>query len=83
MPEVRGSKRYIENIVEKRSNSSGAISPLFYNTFYLLLDFHVYARTIFLLRDKRLFEISELFISSESRTCRHADARPDVGPCLA
>ena len=38
--EVR--ERYIENIVEKRRNCSlGAISPLFYNIFHLLLDFHV------------------------------------------
>ena len=35
-------KRYIENIVEKRRNCSlGAISPLFYNIFHLLLGFHV------------------------------------------
>ena len=34
--------RDIENIVEKRRNCSlGAISPLFHNIFYLLLDFHV------------------------------------------
>ena len=33
---------YIENNVEKRRNCSwGAISPLFHNIFYLLLDFHV------------------------------------------
>ena len=33
---------YIENIVEKRRNCSlRAISPLFHNIFYLLLDFHV------------------------------------------
>ena len=33
---------YIENIVEKRRNCSiGAISPLFHNIFYMLLDFHV------------------------------------------
>ena len=35
-------KRYTENIVEKRRNCSlGAISPLFYNIFHLLLGFHV------------------------------------------
>ena len=34
--------RYIVNIVEKRRNCSlGAISPLFHNIFYMLLDFHV------------------------------------------
>ena len=34
--------RYIEKIVEKRRNCSlGAISPLFHNIFYMLLDFHV------------------------------------------
>ena len=32
--------RYIENIVEKRRNCSlGAISPIFHNIFYLLLEF--------------------------------------------
>ena len=41
----------------------GAISPLFHNIFYLLLDFHVYAGTRFSLRDKRLFEISEVEIA--------------------
>ena len=36
------TKKYIENIVEKRRNCSlGAISPLFHNIFYMLLDFHV------------------------------------------
>ena len=35
-------KDNIENIVEKRRNCSlGAISPLFHNIFYMLLDFHV------------------------------------------
>ena len=47
-------RAYIENIVEKRRNGSlGAISPLFNNIYYLLLDFHVKAGTRFSLRDKR------------------------------
>ena len=50
--------------MEKRRNCSfGAISPLFRNIFYLLLDFHVYAGTRFSLRDKRLFEISDFEIA--------------------
>ena len=54
----------LKNIVEKRRNCSlGAISPLFHNIFYMLLDFHVKAGTRFSLRDKRLFEISEVEIT--------------------
>ena len=54
----------LKNIVEKRRNCSlGAISPLFHNIFYILLDFHVKAGTRFSLRDKRLFEISEVEIT--------------------
>ena len=50
--------------MEKRRNCSlGAISPLFYNIFHLLLGFHVQAGTRFSLRDKRLFEISEVEIT--------------------
>ena len=50
--------------MEKRRNcSSGAISPLFHNIFYLLLDFHVKAGTRYLLLDKWLFEISEVEIA--------------------
>ena len=50
--------------MEKRRNCSlGAISPLFHNIFYMLLDFHVQAGTSFSLRDKRLFEISEVEIT--------------------
>ena len=50
--------------MEKRRNCSlGAISPLFHNIFYLLLDFHVKAGTRFSLRNKRLFEISEFEIT--------------------
>ena len=41
----------------------GAISPLLHNVFYLLLDFLVKAGTRFSLRDKRLFEISEVEIT--------------------
>ena len=41
----------------------GAISPLFHNIFYMLLDFHVKAGTRFSLRDKRLFEINEVEIT--------------------
>ena len=40
-----------------------AISPLFHNIFYLLLDFHIYAGTIFSLRDKWLFEINQVEIT--------------------
>ena len=54
----------LKNIVEKRRNCSlGAISPLFHNIFCMLLDFHVKAGTRFSLRDKRLFEISEVEIT--------------------
>ena len=54
----------LKNIVEKRRNCSlGAISPLFHNIFYTLLDFHVKAGTRYSLRDKRLFEISEVEIT--------------------
>ena len=50
--------------MEKRRNCSlGGISPFFHNIFYLLLDFHVKAGTRFSLRDKRLFEISEVEIT--------------------
>ena len=50
--------------MEKRRNCSlGAISPLFHNIFYMLLDFNVYAGNRFSLRDKRLFEISEVGIA--------------------
>ena len=46
---------YIENIVEK-----GIISTIFCN---LILDFCVKTRTRFSLRDKRLFEITEVEIT--------------------
>ena len=60
--------RDIENIVEKRRNCSlGAISPLFHNSFYLLLDFHVLAGTRFSLRDKQLFEITR--VNCMSKCC--------------
>ena len=50
--------------MEKRRNCSlGAISPLFHNIFYMLLDFHVQAGTRFSLPDKRLLEISEFEIA--------------------
>ena len=50
--------------MEKRRNCSlGAISPLFHNILYLLLDFHVKTGTRFSLRDKQLFEISEVEIT--------------------
>ena len=42
---------YVENIVEKGRN------------YYLMLDFCVKARIIFSLRDKRLFEITEVEIT--------------------
>ena len=47
--------------MKKRRNCSlGAISPLFHNIFYLLLDFHVQAGTRFSLRVKPLFEITRV-----------------------
>ena len=55
---------YTENTVEKGRNCSlGAISPLIH-IFYNLLDLNVKRRTRFSLRDKRLFEISEVEITS-------------------
>ena len=57
---------YIENIMEKGRNCSpGAISPLFFSTIFynLILDFCVITRTRFFLRDKRLFEITEVEIT--------------------
>ena len=47
----------------RRNCSLGAISPLFHNISHLLLDFHVSTGTRFSLRDKRLFEISEVEIT--------------------
>ena len=38
----------------------GAISPLFHNIFYLLLEFHVKTETRFSRQDKQLFVISEV-----------------------
>ena len=48
--------RYVENIVEKNEEQFLLFSTIFY---YLLLDFYVKTGTRFLLRGKRLFEISE------------------------
>ena len=48
---------------KRRNCSLGAISPVFHNILYLLLDLLFYAGTRFLLRDKRLFEISEVEIT--------------------
>ena len=54
----------IENIVEKRKNCSlGAISPLLHNILLPAVIFPCYIGTRFLLRDKRLFEISEVEIT--------------------
>ena len=55
--------RDIVKILWKRGEIAPAISPLFHNIFYMLLDFHVKAGTRFSLRDKRLFEISEVEIT--------------------
>ena len=50
--------------MEKGSNcSSGAISPLTHNNCYLMLDVYVKTRIRFSLRDKRLFEITEVEIT--------------------
>ena len=46
-----------------RNCSPGAISPLFHNIYNLILDFCVITRTRFSLRDKRLFEITEVEIT--------------------
>ena len=55
---------YVENIVEKGRNcSSEAISPLIHNFSYLMLDFCVKTRRSFSLRNKRLFEITEVEIT--------------------
>ena len=51
----------IENIVEKRRNCFlGAISPLLHNILLPVVTFPCYTGTRFLLRDKLLFEISEV-----------------------
>ena len=50
-----------ENIVEKGIKCSlEAMSPLFHNMFYLLLDFFAKTKNRYLLWDKRLFKISEV-----------------------
>ena len=55
--------------MEKRRNYSlGAISPLFHNIFLPVVRFSCLAGTRFSLRNKRLFEISEVEITSVS--CR-------------
>ena len=41
----------------------GEIAPLFHNTFYLLLKFHVYAGTRYSLRDKWFFAMSGVEIA--------------------
>ena len=54
----------LKNIVEKRRNCSlGAISPLFYNIFLPVVSFLCLGRDQISLRDKRLFEISEVEIT--------------------
>ena len=58
IPEVRDTS--IGNIVEKR----GAISPLFHNILLSVVKIHIKTGTRFLLRDKRLFEISEVEITT-------------------
>ena len=55
--------------MEKRRNCTlGAISPLFHNIIYMLLDFLVSAGTRLSLRDKRLFQISEFEIAGTNCT---------------
>ena len=46
-----------------RNCSPGAIFPLFHNIYNLILDFCVITRTRFSVRDKRLFEITEVEIT--------------------
>ena len=54
----------LENIVEKRRNCSlGAISPLFYNILLPVVRFSCSIGIRFSLRNKRLFEISEVEIT--------------------
>ena len=55
-------------VANRRNCSLGAISPLFNNIFYMLLDLHVQAGTRFSLRDKRLIEISEVEITGVNCT---------------
>ena len=58
--------------MEKRRNCFlGAISPLFHNIFLPVVKFSCLGRTRFSLRDKRLFEISEVEITRVS--CIHMD----------
>ena len=50
--------------MEKRRNCSlGAISPLFHNIFLHVVRFSCLGRVQILLRDKRIFEISEFEIA--------------------
>ena len=70
--------------MEKRRNCSlGAISPLFHKYFlYMFLDFHVYAGTRFLLRDKRLFEISKVEITRVDKLYKCVVKNLIIGICL-
>ena len=62
--------RYIENIVEKRRNCSlGAIFPLFQNIFLAVVKFSCLGRDQIFIRDKRLFEISEVEITRANCIC--------------
>ena len=55
----------------------GEIAPLFNNIFQLLLGFHVKTETRFLLRDKRLFEISEVEITRVGCTFKSVCLSPE------
>ena len=64
--------------MEKRRN---CFSPLFHNIFCLLLDVHVSAGTIFPLRDKRLFEISEFEITRVNCMPKIKSENNNIGIC--
>ena len=54
---------------KERNCSRRAISPLIHNIFYLLLSFHVRTGTRISLRDKHLFEITEVVTARVDCTC--------------
>ena len=70
--------------MEKRRNCSFRSNfSSFPQYFYLLLDFHAYAGTRFSLRDKRLFERSEVEIARVNciiipRKCHNHEAQPSL-----
>ena len=66
-----------------RNCSPGAISPLFHNIYNLILDFCVITRTRFSLRDKRLFEITEVEITRvDCKTSVYIDIELSQDSCF-